>query len=127
MYWDGVQFWEILVQLARREGVSILVTTHYMVEAEHCDDLALMYAGRVVAAGTPASLRGQLQSNAGSPLMVATSSPTESLAIARKNGFARAATFGRKLRVLSQDVDRDQQRLSDLFREQQIDVAEMAA
>ena len=39
------QFWEILFQLSRVEGVAILITTHYMTEAEHCDRLALMYPG----------------------------------------------------------------------------------
>jgi ABC-2 type transport system ATP-binding protein len=46
-------FWDILFHLSRREGVAILVTTHYMSEAEHCDHLALMYAGRVVADASP--------------------------------------------------------------------------
>ncbi|MDE3050337.1 MAG: ABC transporter ATP-binding protein, partial [Nitrospirota bacterium] len=44
-------FWDILSRLAREEGVAILITTHYMSEAEHCDNLALMYAGRIVAEG----------------------------------------------------------------------------
>ena len=48
------RFWEILVRLARSDGVAILVTTHYMSEAEHCDHLALMYAGRMIADASPA-------------------------------------------------------------------------
>ncbi|MCG8650990.1 MAG: ATP-binding cassette domain-containing protein [Pirellulales bacterium] len=118
------QFWEILVHLAREEGVAILVTTHYMVEAEHCDDLALMHAGRVVAAGPPARLRSELQKHAGTPLTLATSSPTRSLRVARENGFQRAATFGRNLRILSTDIDRDQQRLAELFRGNNITVSD---
>src|SRR5581483_10399774 len=43
------QLWEILFHLSRDLGVAILVTTHYMTEAEHCDELAIMYAGRIVA------------------------------------------------------------------------------
>ncbi|WP_372894778.1 ATP-binding cassette domain-containing protein [Stieleria sp.] len=118
------QFWEILVRLARHEGVAILVTTHYMVEAEHCDDLALMYAGRVVAAGTPETLRSNLQENAGTPLTFATSSPSQALRVARENGFQRAATFGRKLRLLSRDIERDKQRLTELFQSKNIDVSD---
>ena len=62
------QFWDILVRLAREDGVAILVTTHYMTEAEHCDDLALMYAGRVVASGAPSSMRTDLEEQVGRPL-----------------------------------------------------------
>lgn len=51
------RFWELLSRLAREEGVAILITTHYLSEAEHCDRLALMYAGRIVAEGTPAHLK----------------------------------------------------------------------
>nr|WP_201723927.1 ABC transporter ATP-binding protein [Rhodopirellula sp. SM50] len=118
------QLWAILVRLARDEGVAILVTTHYMLEAEHCDHLALMYAGRVVAAGTPATLRSELHDHAGTPLTVATTSPSASLRVARDNGFQRAASFGRTLRVLSTDIARDQQRLTELFRDQNISVSD---
>jgi ABC-2 type transport system ATP-binding protein len=54
------RFWDILFRLAREDGVAVLVTTHYMSEAERCDQLALMFAGRVVADGTPASLKAEL-------------------------------------------------------------------
>ena len=49
-------FWDILRHLSRRAGVAVLITTHYMSEAEYCDHLALMYAGRVVADATPAAM-----------------------------------------------------------------------
>ncbi|TRC88866.1 ATP-binding cassette domain-containing protein [Mesorhizobium sp. WSM4310] len=51
---DG--FWELLVDLSRRHGVTIFVSTHFMNEAARCDRLALMQAGRVLATGTPAEL-----------------------------------------------------------------------
>jgi ribosome-dependent ATPase len=50
------QFWELLIDLSRKDGVTIFVSTHFMNEAARCDRLALMHAGRVLAAGTPASL-----------------------------------------------------------------------
>ena len=105
------QFWDILVRLAREDGVAILVTTHYMTEAEHCDDLALMYAGRVVASGTPSSMRTQLEEHVGRPLAIVTTAPMRSLHVARDNGFDRAALFGLSLRILTQDADGDEQRL----------------
>ena len=58
-------FWDILSRLAMEEGVAILITTHYMSEAEHCDHLALMYAGRIVAEGSPAAMKDQVEHEAG--------------------------------------------------------------
>ncbi|AQS55062.1 ABC transporter ATP-binding protein [Novibacillus thermophilus] len=48
--------WKWLYRLAA-DGMSIVVTTHYMDEAEHCDRIALMNAGRIVAEGTLDTLR----------------------------------------------------------------------
>ncbi len=49
-------FWELIYALAQ-EGVTVFVSTHYMDEAEHCDWLALIDAGKIVASGSPADLR----------------------------------------------------------------------
>lgn len=49
-------FWELIYALAQ-EGVTVFVSTHYMDEAEHCDWLALIDAGKIVATGSPADLR----------------------------------------------------------------------
>jgi ABC-2 type transport system ATP-binding protein len=50
------RFWEMIGDLAE-QGITIFVTTHFMDEAEHCDELALIYAGKVVATGTPSQLK----------------------------------------------------------------------
>ena len=50
------RFWEMIGDLAE-QGITIFVTTHFMDEAEHCDELALIYAGKVVASGTPSQLK----------------------------------------------------------------------
>jgi ribosome-dependent ATPase len=49
-------FWELLVDLSRRHGVTIFVSTHFMNEAERCDRVSLMDAGRVLATDTPQNL-----------------------------------------------------------------------
>ena len=49
-------FWELIYALAQ-EGVTVFVTTHYMDEAEHCNRIALMYGGRLVALDTPSGLK----------------------------------------------------------------------
>jgi ABC-2 type transport system ATP-binding protein len=50
------QFWELIYEAAAR-GTSVLVTTHYMDEAEYCDRLSIMVAGRIAAIGAPAELK----------------------------------------------------------------------
>jgi ABC-2 type transport system ATP-binding protein len=49
--------WEYLTRLREREDITVFVTTHYMDEAEHCDRIAIMDEGRIVALGTPAELK----------------------------------------------------------------------
>jgi ABC-2 type transport system ATP-binding protein len=49
--------WEYLRELHRREEITIFVTTHYMDEAEHCDRVAIMNEGRIVALDTPDRLK----------------------------------------------------------------------
>jgi ABC-2 type transport system ATP-binding protein len=51
-------FWELIYSLSS-ESVTVFVSTHYMDEAEHCDWLAMIDAGRIVASGSPRSLRAE--------------------------------------------------------------------
>jgi len=51
-------FWRRIGALARR-GVTVMVTTHFMEEAEYCDRLAIMAAGEILAIGTPAEIKGR--------------------------------------------------------------------
>jgi ABC-2 type transport system ATP-binding protein len=50
------QFWELIYEAAAA-GTTVLVTTHYMDEAEYCDRISIMVAGRIAALGTPAELK----------------------------------------------------------------------
>ena len=50
------QFWELIYDAAA-SGTTVLVTTHYMDEAEYCDRISIMVAGRIGALGTPAELK----------------------------------------------------------------------
>jgi ribosome-dependent ATPase len=50
-------FWSLLRELSERDAVTIFVSTHFMNEAERCDRVSLMHAGRVLAIGTPEELR----------------------------------------------------------------------
>ena len=52
--------WLYLHRLRDEEGVTVLVTTHLMEEAERCDRLAILSAGKLVALGTPAELKSEI-------------------------------------------------------------------
>ena len=52
------EFWNHIVSLARK-GVTVLITTHFMDEAEFCDRISLFYRGRTIATGTPAELKNE--------------------------------------------------------------------
>ena len=54
---DG--FWELLIHLSRVEHVTIFISTHFMNEAERCDRMSLMHAGKVLASDTPAAIQAQ--------------------------------------------------------------------
>jgi ribosome-dependent ATPase len=49
-------FWALIVDLSRKDGVTIFITTHFMNEAQRCDRISLMHAGRILASDTPAAL-----------------------------------------------------------------------
>ena len=55
------EFWRRITALSE-QGVTVVVTTHFMEEAEYCDRVAIMDAGRVLAQGTPAAIRGRAAS-----------------------------------------------------------------
>nr|WP_295382708.1 ribosome-associated ATPase/putative transporter RbbA [Pseudoxanthomonas sp.] len=50
------QFWRLLVELSRRDQVTIFISTHFMNEAERCDRMSMMHAGKVLDSDAPAAL-----------------------------------------------------------------------
>ncbi|HZD18495.1 MAG TPA: ATP-binding cassette domain-containing protein [Actinomycetota bacterium] len=57
--------WEMILDLAREEGLSVLLTTHYLEEADHlADRVAIVERGRIVTEGTPEHLKGELRGDA---------------------------------------------------------------
>ncbi|HZP87631.1 MAG TPA: ATP-binding cassette domain-containing protein [Burkholderiales bacterium] len=105
------RFWKILRQLAREQGVAILLTTHYMSEAELCDRLALMFAGRVVADATPAAMKAQLTEAQGQLLEVSAERPVAALDAIRAADFSDAVLHGRAIHVMARDPGDAQQRI----------------
>lgn len=49
-------FWRLLIELSRRDGVTVFISTHFMNEAERCDRMSMMHAGKVLDSDVPARL-----------------------------------------------------------------------
>jgi drug efflux transport system ATP-binding protein len=69
------QFWELIYETARG-GTTVLVTTHYMDEAEYCDRVSIMVAGRIDALGSPSELKSQFGVRSIEDLFVKLARPT---------------------------------------------------
>jgi ABC-2 type transport system ATP-binding protein len=67
--------WDLLRELRERDGTTLLLTTHLMEEAEHCERLAILSDGALVAEGTPRELKGEI----GGDVIVITTTVPEAL------------------------------------------------
>ena len=91
------RFWDLIFALAG-SGVTILVTTHYMDEAERCDRVALIARGQLLALGTPDELRARV---AGRMVEATVGDPFAALRTARTvPGVLQATLHGTRLRAL---------------------------
>jgi ABC-2 type transport system ATP-binding protein len=108
------RFWDILFRLAREDGVAILVTTHYMSEAEHCDRLALMHAGRIVADAAPEALKRAVEAEAGSLIEFKVADASRTLALLREAGFD-AYVHGGRVRLFARDPEAEGTRIRKLL------------
>ena len=91
------RFWDIIAELAG-SGTTVIVSTHYMEEAEYCNRLALMAGGRLIALDTPRSLREAMEE----PLFRARSpdAPRAVQALAADPRVVEAALFGRAVHLV---------------------------
>jgi ABC-2 type transport system ATP-binding protein len=100
------RFWDLIYALAG-EGVCVVITTHYMDEAEYCNRIALINGGRLVALGSPSELkRGAIR---GEILLVEGEDPGAMLeALQGAPGVRDVAPFGSSLHIVVDDAARDQ-------------------
>jgi ABC-2 type transport system ATP-binding protein len=112
-------FWELLYQLVNDKGVTIFVTTHYMDEAEQCQELAFIHAGKIVAQGSPADLKATLMQ--GSVIEITPDEPTEAMRLLKEASAAgqlRAddvALYGAQIHVVAQDAAQTQREISQVL------------
>jgi ABC-2 type transport system ATP-binding protein len=117
------RFWDLIDELAA-EGVTVLVSTHYMEEAEYCHRLALINRGRLVAIDTPAGLKTRMS---GALLLVAVpDAPAAMEALGGLPGIVEAAMFGRSLHVAVSDVEGGTRAVTAALREAGIEPSSIA-
>jgi ABC-2 type transport system ATP-binding protein len=104
------QLWDLLFDLSAH-GITFFVTTHYMDEAERCSHVAYIYYGRMIADGTPDTLRElpDVQPPGTYRVEITTPGVTRALRIARTIAGVRSATiFGQSIHALvDDDLDMD--------------------
>jgi ABC-type multidrug transport system ATPase subunit len=99
------QLWDLLFELSG-QGITFFVTTHYMDEAERCSHVAYIYYGRLIADGTPNSLRElpDVQPHGTKRIEITTPEVTRALRFARQLPGIRSATiFGQSIHALVED------------------------
>lgn len=102
------EFWELLYNLVL-DGITVFVTTHYMDEAEHCHQLALIQRGQIIASGSPEEIRYQGMS--GQVLEIAPSDSalaTQVLRAAKAEGkldIESVELYGSLVHVTAEDVE----------------------
>lgn len=100
------KLWDLLFELSG-QGITFFVTTHYMDEAERCSHLAYIYYGKLIADGTPDTLREipEVSPPGTQRFEIMTKDVTTALRRARTLPFMRSATiFGRSIHALMQDT-----------------------
>jgi ABC-type multidrug transport system ATPase subunit len=107
-------FWELIYSLSRESGITVVISTHYMDEAEHCDRLGLMGQGRLIAVGSPAELRERSERRSGHLLVIRAPllRAAQDVVLAR---YPDAALYGDSIHVRSADADTDRIALSELL------------
>jgi len=131
-------FWDLLYQLAD-EGTTIFVTTHYMDEAEHCQDLAFIHNGRIIAQGAPEEIK--LNKMQGQVLEIDCDRPGEAIGILRQltlppvggieggiEGealFEEVALYGALIHVVAEEIAAHKPRIEQALTEQSVQVRTM--
>ncbi len=114
-------FWELIYQLSS-QGTTVLVTTHFLDEAEYCNDIILINAGRLIASGSPVELKTQHIKH---PILEVTPEKeiVDALEIVRRQPWAmETSVFGTSLHVMVPDEQEGRRAITQALGEKGIRV-----
>jgi ABC-2 type transport system ATP-binding protein len=114
------KFWELINSLSS-DGVTVLVTTHYLEEAEYCNDIILINAGRIIASGSPKQLKSE---HIKTPILeVQCSNVIDALALLEQQPWAmEASVFGISLHLSVSDEPLARREIPRLLKRQGMQV-----
>ena len=107
------RFWDLIDQMAAA-GVTVFVTTHALDEAEHCDRIALMHAGKLIALGSVPQLRTVFADRAVLEVSCPRTLPALE-ALQQQPWVQEASVFGNRLHVLVQDEAQARRQVGELL------------
>lgn len=115
------QFWRLIEDLAHH-GTAVLVTTHYLEEAEHCHQMCFMVAGEIVAEGTP----NQIKTNQPGKLYEVTAKQPQAVADLLKQQLDswRVSLFGDRLHLVLDHPDLELPQVRSLLQNAQLEVGD---
>ena len=114
------RFWDLIGTLSR-QGVTVLVTTHYLDEAEHCHRIAIIQAGKLAALGTASELKQVFESR---PILeIHASQPVQAMAILDRNAnVEKTSLFGTSVHAVLRNASTDPAVLTAALKAEGIDV-----
>ena len=116
-------FWDLLYELSD-QGTTIFVTTHYLDEAEHCQSLAFIHLGRIVARGTPQEIKETIMK--GEVMEIDCADPDVALSTLRDSShFDEEALYGALIHVVGQDLETHRSTIEQLLRDKAVKIRSM--
>lgn len=115
------KFWELINEMSA-EGVTVLVTTHFLEEAEYCNDIIFINAGKIIANGSPGELKEKYIKN---PILeVQCSHAIEAMALIEAEPWAlETSVFGTYLHVSVPDVETSSENIRSVLQQHHISVS----
>jgi ABC-2 type transport system ATP-binding protein len=117
------KFWELINELSG-QGVTVLVTTHFLEEAEYCNNIVLINAGKIIAAGSPKELK---QNYIKTPILeVQCTNVIEAMSLIEKEPWAiETSVFGTNLHVTVPDEPSARQHIRDILAAQGMELTKI--
>jgi len=114
------KFWELINDLSA-DGITVLVTTHYLEEAEYCNDIILINAGKIIAGGSPKQLK---EEHIKTPILeVQCSNVIDALALLEEQPWAvETSVFGTHMHVSVSDETKARREIRRILNRQDIRV-----